>query len=235
MNVTRQSGKPLKSFEHVHQALQAAGHHIRPRGTHAFMVSCPRHTDRSPSLSVTWQPSARGGRATGKALMHCYSCQASAADLAAAAGLRVDDLFNDPAPAPANPPKRCRSNTTAGVALVSGAHAHRSQLAAAAAAHIRGHARWLAEAAHHLRALQQHHQHNLRRPRRRRAAPSPTLRMNTGADTLVTAQVTTAITAAAGRTGGPAAHTARAWIDGLSARAQLRSERHVRSARPQPR
>lgn len=43
--------------------------------------------------------------------------------------------------------------------------------------------------------------------------------MNTGIDTLVTAQVTTAITAAAGRTGGPAAHAARAWIDGLCARA----------------
>jgi len=48
--------------------------------------------------------------------------------------------------------------------------------------------------------------------------------MNTGIDTLVTAQVTTAITAAAGRTGGPAARTARAWIDGLCARSQLRSE-----------
>lgn len=56
--------------------------------------------------------------------------------------------------------------------------------------------------------------------------------MNTGIDTLVTAQVTTAITAAAGRTGGPAAHTARAWIDGLCARAQRRSERRLRSPRP---
>ncbi|GLB91786.1 hypothetical protein [Mycobacterium kiyosense] len=56
--------------------------------------------------------------------------------------------------------------------------------------------------------------------------------MNTGIDTLVTAQVTTAITAAAGRTGGPAAHTARAWIDGLCARAQLRSERRLRPHRP---
>lgn len=59
--------------------------------------------------------------------------------------------------------------------------------------------------------------------------------MNTGIDSLVTAQVTTAITAAAGRTGGPTAHTARAWIDALSARAQLRSEKHVRSARPHAR
>lgn len=59
--------------------------------------------------------------------------------------------------------------------------------------------------------------------------------MNTGIDTLVTAQVTTAITATAGRTGGPAAHTARAWIDGLSARAQLRSERHGRATRLHPR
>ncbi|ETZ38101.1 hypothetical protein [Mycobacterium intracellulare] len=59
--------------------------------------------------------------------------------------------------------------------------------------------------------------------------------MNTGIDTLVTAQVTTAITAAAGRTGGPAAHTARAWIEGLTARAQLQSERHVRAARPHSR
>lgn len=54
--------------------------------------------------------------------------------------------------------------------------------------------------------------------------------MNTGIDTLVTAQVTTAITEAA-----PGAHTARAWIDGLSARAQFRSVRHVRAARLHPR
>ena len=51
--------------------------------------------------------------------------------------------------------------------------------------------------------------------------------MTTGFDTIITCRAAAAVTAGTGRP-GPAAHTARAWIDSLAARAQLRSERHAR-------
>ena len=46
----------------------------------------------------------------------------------------------------------------------------------------------------------------------------------------MTTRFETAITAAAGRH-APAASTARAWIDSMTARAQLRSERRLRQPR----
>lgn len=119
MTAAQQPHRPRSAFEQVHQAFESAGHHIRPRGTHAFMASCPLHTDHSPSLSVTWRPTSRAGGA-GAVLMHCFSCQASVADLAAALGLRVADLFDDPAPALANHFKQHRRTTTVRPALVCG-------------------------------------------------------------------------------------------------------------------
>lgn len=119
MSAAHQTHRPRSAFEHVHQAFEAAGHHIRSRGPDAFMAGCPLHTDRSPSLSVTWRPT-RGGVGAGAVLMHCFSCQASIADLAAAVGLRVADLFDDPAPVPANHPKQHRPAPSTRPALVSG-------------------------------------------------------------------------------------------------------------------
>lgn len=54
--------------------------------------------------------------------------------------------------------------------------------------------------------------------------------MTTGFDTVITQRAEAALTAAAGRP-GPAAHTAHAWIDSLTARAQIRSEPHARGTR----
>jgi hypothetical protein len=48
-------------------------------------------------------------------------------------------------------------------------------------------------------------------------------------DTGSTSRAAAAVTGGSGRP-GPAAHTARAWIDSLTARAQLRSERHARQS-----
>lgn len=87
------------SFDTVRDALQSSGQLIRPRGTDALMASCPLHTDHSPSLSVTWRQSTSGGRG-GAVLVHCFSCRADAADITAALGLRVADLFDTPLPAP---------------------------------------------------------------------------------------------------------------------------------------
>ncbi len=63
------------------------------------MASCPLHTDHSPSLSVGWRESTRAGRG-GAVLLHCFSCQAPAADIATAVGLRLADLFDNPSPTP---------------------------------------------------------------------------------------------------------------------------------------
>lgn len=115
MSAAHNTCRPRGAFEHIYQAFETAGHHIRPRGTDAFMVSCPLHTDRSPSLSVTWRPNGRGEQG-GAVLMHCFSCGASIADLAAAVGLRVAELFD----APANHATRHRRTAAARPALVVG-------------------------------------------------------------------------------------------------------------------
>lgn len=119
MSAAHHTWRPRDAFEHVYQVFEAAGHHVRPRGTDAFMASCPLHTDHSPSLSITWRPTGRGDQ-EGAVLMHCFSCQASIADLAAALGLRVAELFDSPAPAPANHPARHRRTAATRPALVLG-------------------------------------------------------------------------------------------------------------------
>lgn len=55
--------------------------------------------------------------------------------------------------------------------------------------------------------------------------------MTTGLETAITSRAAAAVVAAAAGRPGPAAHTARAWIDSMTARAQLRSERRLRHAR----
>lgn len=113
MNLTasRQTREAGKAFDTVREAFEASGQQIRPRGTHAFMASCPLHTDATPSLSVTWRDNARTS-AGGVVLLHCFSCQASAGDIAAAIGLRVNDLFDSPAPA-TGARTRCAAGPTA--------------------------------------------------------------------------------------------------------------------------
>jgi hypothetical protein len=84
-----------RSLDTVRQALEDLGAYTRDRNPDAFMASCPLHEDADPSLSVTWK--ARPHRNGGAVLMHCFSCQAGAAEIAAALGLRMADLFDEPA------------------------------------------------------------------------------------------------------------------------------------------
>jgi hypothetical protein len=81
-----------RAFEIVRNAIEFSGATIRPRGEHALMASCPLHPDTNPSLSVTWKPR---GATTGAVLLHCFSCGADAATIAAAFGLSMADLFDD--------------------------------------------------------------------------------------------------------------------------------------------
>lgn len=94
MNTAVENGR---AFCTVRDAIEATGALTRPRGEHSLMASCPLHTDSNPSLSVTWRPRTNsGGRGGGMVLLHCFSCRAEAADIAAAIGLSMTDLFDTP-------------------------------------------------------------------------------------------------------------------------------------------
>lgn len=84
-----------RSLSTVRDAIEASGAVTRARNPDAFMASCPLHDDANPSLSISWK--ARPHRGGGAVLMHCFSCQAPAAAIAAALGLRLADLFDEPA------------------------------------------------------------------------------------------------------------------------------------------
>jgi hypothetical protein len=84
------------AFTTVRDAIETTGAVTRSRGEHSLMASCPLHNDANPSLSVTWKP--RPHRAGGAVLLHCFSCGADAAVIAAAIGLRMADLFDEPTP-----------------------------------------------------------------------------------------------------------------------------------------
>ena len=101
MASTQQLARPAAALDVVRDALQAAGHSIRPRGPEAFMASCPLHTDHSPSLSVGWRENTRAGRG-GAVLLHCFSCQAPAADIAAASAWAWPTCSTTPPPPPGN-------------------------------------------------------------------------------------------------------------------------------------
>jgi len=81
-----------RAFDIVRAAIESSGAATRPRGEHALMASCPLHPDNNPSLSVTWKPR---NATTGVVLLHCFSCAAPAATIAAAFGLSMTDLFDD--------------------------------------------------------------------------------------------------------------------------------------------
>lgn len=98
MNATRPStsSTPGQALEIMRDALSDAGSQLRPRGPHAFMASCPLHSDVNPSLSVTWRLSTRDQSAGGVVLLHCFSCNGDPANITAALGLRLSDLFDNP-------------------------------------------------------------------------------------------------------------------------------------------
>ncbi|MCW2690558.1 MAG: hypothetical protein JWR37_5448 [Mycobacterium sp.] len=96
---------PGRAFELALEAFESAGAPTRTRGEDAFMASCPLHDDTTPSLSITWKSVRRNGSG-GVVLLHCFSCNASAQSIAAAVGLRLSDLFDEPLSATAPNPTR---------------------------------------------------------------------------------------------------------------------------------
>lgn len=79
------------SLDRVWEALDRGG--WKPtRRANSFKALCPIHGDANPSLSVKYDPS------DGKVALHCFGCQAHVADITAAIGLGVPDLFDAPLP-----------------------------------------------------------------------------------------------------------------------------------------
>lgn len=67
------------------EALLSRMSKVRRRGNNKWMVSCPCHEDKHPSLSIKDQD--------GVILMHCFSQQCSAADICNAIGIDIQELF----------------------------------------------------------------------------------------------------------------------------------------------
>ena len=62
--------------------------HVRPSGKDRWTARCPAHEDRDPSLSIAVTPDDR-------ILLHCHA-GCGGADVVAAIGLSLSDLFPEP-------------------------------------------------------------------------------------------------------------------------------------------
>ena len=78
-----------RSIDRVWRAL--ADNDCKPsKQGNRFTALCPVHGDTNASLSVSYDSAGE------KTLLHCFSCNAAAADITAALGLEVGDLFDRP-------------------------------------------------------------------------------------------------------------------------------------------
>lgn len=82
------------SLDRIWEALDRGGFKPQKRAN-TFKALCPIHADAQPSLSVKYDSVA------GKVVLHCFGCgdASSAADITAALGMTVSDLFDAPLPA----------------------------------------------------------------------------------------------------------------------------------------
>jgi DNA primase len=80
----------MTSIERIRAALDAGGYQPETARQGRFKALCPVHGDTHRSLSVTHDPNR------GMTLLHCFSCQAGAADVLNALGLSLQDAFDAP-------------------------------------------------------------------------------------------------------------------------------------------
>lgn len=84
---------PMSSLDRVFNALSDGGFQPTGRKRH-FMALCPVHAEKTGSLSVDWKP--RNGN--GLVLLNCHGCDATTEEIAAALGLGMVDLYDNPPP-----------------------------------------------------------------------------------------------------------------------------------------
>lgn len=86
---------PRSSRDRVYNALADRGY--RPtKQSDDFHALCPVHDESTQSLHVTWK--RRDGGPAGLVVLRCFGCHAEPADIAAAIGLSMQDLFDEPLP-----------------------------------------------------------------------------------------------------------------------------------------
>lgn len=78
---------PGDGFRRFTDAARTHGYTVIDRGSTTAAVQCPVHGDTRPSLSVTCGPTS--------ALLKCHAQQCPPADIVAALGLSLADLFDD--------------------------------------------------------------------------------------------------------------------------------------------
>lgn len=100
------------SLDRVAAAAHSLGlvvHNITP---HSVMFQCPVHSERTPSAHATWRP--RPGEA-GYTMVYCHGCHARGEEIAAALGLSLSELFDEPLPPrPSTPARRRRPSSRLG-------------------------------------------------------------------------------------------------------------------------
>jgi hypothetical protein len=81
------------SLDRIWEALDRGGFKPQKRAN-TFKALCPIHADAQPSLSVKYDSVA------GKVVLHCFGCgdSSTAADITAALGMSMSDLFDAPLP-----------------------------------------------------------------------------------------------------------------------------------------
>lgn len=85
--MTSPAASSSRSFDRVLERLERVR---RTSGTQATAL-CPAHDDRNhPSLSITYDPAQR------RTLVHCFAADCTAGDIAAAIGMEVSDLWDEP-------------------------------------------------------------------------------------------------------------------------------------------
>lgn len=90
--MSNEISQPRASFHRVWDALDAGGFAPTARRGDKFTALCPVHGDSHPSLSVRYDAARE------LTMLHCFSCDADYADIAAGLNLTAVDLFDRPLP-----------------------------------------------------------------------------------------------------------------------------------------
>lgn len=91
MTLSTPTSSHQSSLDRVWEALESGGYSPDKRAD-KFMALCPVHGDSHRSLSVSYD------RRNELTMLHCFTCDASIADLAASLNLTVQDTFDKPLP-----------------------------------------------------------------------------------------------------------------------------------------
>lgn len=91
LEASAQTVRAARSVDRVWDGLDSGGFQPEKRGD-SFMALCPVHGDTHRSMSVRYD------RRNELTMLHCFTCNAPAGDIAGSIGLTMQDLFDKPLP-----------------------------------------------------------------------------------------------------------------------------------------